>query len=75
LLFWERLLQKKLELIRKFYTVYKNAKSVISQSLSWTHYIYSMGIENKDDTGEEKTETVENPKEMVKEVIKTNNDC
>ena len=41
--------KRNLELIRKFYTVYKNAKSPISQSLSWTHYIHLMRIENEDE--------------------------
>jgi predicted nuclease of restriction endonuclease-like (RecB) superfamily len=31
--------KRNLELIRKFYITYKNAKSPISQSLSWTHHI------------------------------------
>lgn len=37
-----------LELIRKFYITYRNAKSPIAQSLSWTHYLHLMPIENKD---------------------------
>lgn len=41
--------KRNLELIRKFYTVYKNAKSLISQNLSWTHYIHLMRIENEDE--------------------------
>jgi|GEM_PF-6429264 len=41
--------KRNLELIRKFYTVYKNAKSVISQNLSWTHYIHLMRLENEDE--------------------------
>jgi len=41
--------KRNLELIRKFYIVYKNAKSPISQSLSWTHYIHLMRIENEDE--------------------------
>ena len=36
--------KRNLELIRKFYITYKNAKSPISQSLSWTHYIQLMRI-------------------------------
>lgn len=32
--------KRNLELIRKFYICYKNAKSPISQSLSWTHCIH-----------------------------------
>jgi len=34
-----------------------------------------MQIKNEDDTGEGKTKTAGNPKELVKEVIKTDNDC
>ena len=41
--------KRNLELIRKFYIAYKNAKSVISQSLSWTHYIHLMRIDNEDE--------------------------
>ncbi|PZX58109.1 PDDEXK nuclease domain-containing protein [Algoriphagus chordae] len=36
--------KRNLELIRKFYLTYKNAKSPISQNLSWTHYIQLMRI-------------------------------
>ncbi len=32
--------KRNLELIRKFYIIFKNAKSPISQNLSWTHYIH-----------------------------------
>lgn len=39
--------KRNLELIRKFYITYRNAKSLISQSLSWTHYIQLMRIENE----------------------------
>lgn len=42
--------KRNLELIRQFYLTYKNTKSVISQSLSWTHYIRLMRIENEDET-------------------------
>lgn len=41
--------RRNLELIRKFYLTFKFAKSPISQSLSWTHYIHLMRIENKDE--------------------------
>jgi predicted nuclease of restriction endonuclease-like (RecB) superfamily len=41
--------KRNLELIRKFYLTYRNAKSVISQSLSWTHYIQLMRIENENE--------------------------
>lgn len=39
--------KRNLELIRKFYLTYRNTKSVISQSLSWTHYIQLMRIEKE----------------------------
>lgn len=39
--------KRNLELIRKFYITFKNAKSPISQSLSWTHYIQLMRIEDE----------------------------
>jgi len=41
--------KRNLELIRKFYLTFRFAKSVISQSLSWTHYIHLMRIENNDE--------------------------
>lgn len=41
--------KRNLELIRKFYITYKNAKSPISQSLSWTHYIHLMRIDNENE--------------------------
>ncbi|WP_428657474.1 PDDEXK nuclease domain-containing protein [Runella sp.] len=39
--------KRNLELIRKFYVTFKNAKSPISQSLSWTHYIHLMRIDDE----------------------------
>lgn len=36
--------KRNLELMRQFYLTYKIAKSTISQSLSWTHYIRLMRI-------------------------------
>ncbi|MBP3519404.1 MAG: DUF1016 family protein [Parabacteroides sp.] len=39
--------KRNLELIRQFYLTYKNAKSMISHSLSWTHYIRLMRIEDE----------------------------
>ena len=39
--------KRNLELVRKFYLTYRNAKSLISQSLSWTHYIQLMRIEKE----------------------------
>jgi predicted nuclease of restriction endonuclease-like (RecB) superfamily len=41
--------KRNLELIRKFYITYKNAKSPISQSLSWTHYIKLIRINGEDE--------------------------
>lgn len=38
--------KRNLELMRQFYLKYKNAKSLISHSLSWTHYIRLMRIED-----------------------------
>lgn len=41
--------KRNLELMRQFYLTYKIAKSPISQSLSWTHYIRLMRIEDEDE--------------------------
>ena len=41
--------KRNLELIRKFYLTYKIAKSPISQSISWTHYLHLMRIQNEDE--------------------------
>lgn len=38
--------KRSLELIRQFYLTYRNTKSLISQSLTWTHYIRLMRIED-----------------------------
>lgn len=35
--------------MRKFYLTYKIAKSPISQSISWTHYLHLIRIENEDE--------------------------
>jgi predicted nuclease of restriction endonuclease-like (RecB) superfamily len=40
--------KRNLELIRQFYLCYRNAKSPISQSLSWTHYVRLMRIQDVD---------------------------
>lgn len=53
--------KRNLELIRKFYITYKNAKSVISQSLSWTHYIQLMRIENEAERNFYQIESLTNP--------------
>jgi predicted nuclease of restriction endonuclease-like (RecB) superfamily len=39
--------RRNLELMRRFYTIYRFAKSPISQSLSWTHYVLLMRIESE----------------------------
>jgi predicted nuclease of restriction endonuclease-like (RecB) superfamily len=39
--------RRNLELIRKFYITYRIAKSPISQSLTWTHYLHLMRIQNE----------------------------
>ncbi len=41
--------KRNLELIRKFYICYKNAKSPISQRLSWTHHIQLIRLDNEDE--------------------------
>lgn len=41
--------KRNIELMRQFYLTYKIAKSPISQSLSWTHYIRLMRIEDEDE--------------------------
>ncbi|MCA0237066.1 MAG: PDDEXK nuclease domain-containing protein [Bacteroidetes bacterium] len=52
--------KRNLELIRKFYLTFKNAKSPISQSLSWTHFIHLMRIENEDERNYYQTEAEQN---------------
>ncbi|MEP7195291.1 MAG: PDDEXK nuclease domain-containing protein [Saprospiraceae bacterium] len=39
--------KRNFELIRKFYLTYKIAKSAISQSISWSHYLHLMCINNE----------------------------
>lgn len=39
--------KRNLELMRKFYLTYRFAKSPISQTLTWTHYLTLMRIENE----------------------------
>lgn len=41
--------KRNLELMRQFYLTYRIAKSAISQSLSWTHYIRLMRISDPDE--------------------------
>jgi predicted nuclease of restriction endonuclease-like (RecB) superfamily len=52
--------KRNLELIRQFYLCYKNTKSMISQSLSWTHYITLMRILNPDERNFYELECKEN---------------
>lgn len=52
--------KRNLELIRKFYVTFKNAKSVISQSLSWTHYIHLMRIDDEQERTYYQTEAEQN---------------
>jgi hypothetical protein len=52
--------KRNLELIRKFYLTYKIAKSPISQSLTWTHYLHLMRIENEAERSFYEVETVQN---------------
>ncbi len=52
--------KRNLELIRKFYHTYRFAKSPISQSLTWTHYLNLMRIENEDEPSFYEIETVKN---------------
>lgn len=59
--------KRNLELIRKFYISYKNAKSPISQSLSWTHFIRLIRISNKSERSFYQIEA-ENNKWSVREL-------
>ncbi len=52
--------KRNLELMRQFYLTYKIAKSPISQSLSWTHYIRLMRISDPDERRFYEIETVNN---------------
>lgn len=52
--------KRNLELIRKFYLTYKIAKSPISQSLTWTHYLHLMRIDNNAMRSFYEVETVKN---------------
>ncbi len=52
--------KRNLELIRKFYLTYKIAKSPISQSISWTHYLQLMRITNEEERTFYEFETVAN---------------
>ncbi|MBL7754241.1 MAG: DUF1016 family protein [Chitinophagaceae bacterium] len=52
--------KRNLELIRKFYLTYRIAKSPISQSLTWTHYLSLMRIENEEERAFYEIETIKN---------------
>jgi predicted nuclease of restriction endonuclease-like (RecB) superfamily len=52
--------KRNLELIRKFYLTYRIAKSPISQSLTWTHYLHLMRIDNETERSFYEVETVKN---------------
>jgi hypothetical protein len=52
--------KRNLELIRKFYLTYRIAKSPISQSLSWTHYLHLMRIEDESERSFYELETASN---------------
>lgn len=52
--------ERNLELIRKFYLTYNIAKSVISQSISWTHYLHLMRISKEEERIFYEIETVAN---------------
>jgi predicted nuclease of restriction endonuclease-like (RecB) superfamily len=52
--------KRNLELIRKFYLTYKIAKSTISQSLTWTHYLYLMRLDNEAERNFYQLETIKN---------------
>jgi len=52
--------KRNLELIRKFYSTYRFAKSPISQSISWTHYLQLMRISNENERTFYEHETVAN---------------
>lgn len=50
--------KRNLELIRKFYLCYRNAKSPISQSISWTHYLHLMRITDENERTFYEIETI-----------------
>lgn len=50
--------KRNLELIRKFYLCYRNAKSPISQSISWTHYLHLMRISDEKERAFYEIETI-----------------
>ncbi len=50
--------KRNLELIRKFYLCYRIAKSPISQSISWTHYLHLMRISDENERAFYEIETI-----------------
>jgi predicted nuclease of restriction endonuclease-like (RecB) superfamily len=52
--------KRNLELIRKFYLTYRITKSPISQSLTWTHFLHLMRIDNDAERSFYEVETVKN---------------
>ena len=52
--------KRNLELMRQFYLTYKIAKSTISQSLSWTHYIRLMRISDQKERASYEIEAANN---------------
>jgi predicted nuclease of restriction endonuclease-like (RecB) superfamily len=52
--------KRNLELIRKFYLTYKIAKSPISQSISWTHYLHLMRVSDENERRFYEIETEKN---------------
>jgi len=52
--------KRNLELIRKFYLCYRNAKSPISQNISWTHYLHLMRISDENERTFYEIETASN---------------
>jgi predicted nuclease of restriction endonuclease-like (RecB) superfamily len=63
--------KRNLELIRKFYLTYKIAKSPISQSISWTHYLHLMRISKEEERNFYEIETIANNwsvREMTRQI-------
>lgn len=63
--------RRNLELIRKFYLTYRIAKSPISQSLTWTHYLNLMRIDDDSERSFYEIETVKNKwsvREMARQI-------
>ena len=70
--------KRNLELIRKFYVCYKNAKSPISQSLSWTHFIHLLRISDENERSFYQIEAEKNGwsvRELDRQVLDCFTDC